>query len=98
MRVLADRTRRDFQDCGRFVDRQLEQVAQDERSARLVVAALERLAQEPADLDPSRGVVIELEPAALARQEMACAVERRQERLQRARWLAAVALPLRQCG
>src|SRR5260370_9214825 len=72
----------------------MEKVAQDEHGARLVVDALERFAQQPGDLGPSRRAAVELGPAAFALHQAACAVEGGQERLQRERWATAVALPL----
>jgi len=53
MSVSTDRLRRGLQDGGHLVDRQQKKVAQDERTASLIVDALERLAEEPRDFNRS---------------------------------------------
>jgi hypothetical protein len=98
MRASTDRLRRGLQDDGRFLDRQLNEVVQDECSADRLVDALERFPQQAGDLGPFRRASVELGPASLVRQGTACEVECGQALLQRARWATALALPLRERG
>jgi len=98
MRISTDRLRRRLKDGGHLVDRQQEKVAQDECTASLVVDAFECLAEESRDLNRPRRAAVKLGPATLAGDETACAVETRQEWLQRAGRPVGIALPLGQCG
>src|SRR5882672_7115678 len=98
MPVSMDFLRRHLKDRGHLLDRQQEKVAQDERTASLVVDVFERFAEEPRDFNAARRGAVQREPAALAGDETARAVETRQEWLQRAGRPAAIALALRQRG
>src|SRR5437899_4536014 len=98
MRVLAHALRRLLQDHGHLLDRQLNEVAQDEGSAGAIVDAFERLTQQPGDPDLLRRAAVELGPAALGFDETACAVEGGQQVLKRAPRIAAVGLSVRQRG
>src|SRR5207237_3542760 len=80
-------------DEGCFLDLQLNEVAQNERGADPIVDAFERFAYQAGDFGSFRRAALEL---ALARRETTGSVERRQKRFQRARWTAAVALPVGQ--
>src|SRR5437762_9184968 len=71
MPVSTDFLWRRVKDRGDLVDWQQEKVAQDERTAGLIVDAFERFAEEPRDFNPARGVAVQREPAALARDETA---------------------------